>query len=725
MRGDRGGTSGEFPNGITDEQLLRIYTDPATPEGRRLRASVLLTERGVPRPELDFADDATEPELPVETEASQGIPRSDSLRPSYDGKPDYSLPHNLAGEINLLSRMAHDKAFRLKCIDALGPDDFFLKSHRVLFRAFLALHRADKSIDLANVLNEVSPEDRKHVGNELLQRVVEELSLSSGDGRGLIEMVVQDASVRRFVLANREIERKALARQLSSSEMATQGRAAIEALLAPGFAPGWEPPLLDGMVRPEPFPADVLPKSLVRLADWARDVMFVPPDYILTPCLAIAGAAMGRSVALALKDGYIEYGSLYTVIVGAPGTAKTPALKLVSSPVWKIFRELQLEHAIAREIHEGARRMYEAERRKPGGKPDLLPFSDPAPVLRRIAVSDTTVESLAVRLWENPKGLVMIHDELSSFLAAMNQYKPAGEGNDKHFYLQAFTSSPIPVDRKGQTDGPMFIAEPFLGIAGGIQPDILPAMDPGRGKRDGFIDRFLFSFPERMARDWSKASIPPKLREDWRKAVDKLWNREMLEKGGEVFPHVVHFEPAADEAHEAWYRGMCKDMVSPHFNADFEGAWSKFLTYGGRLALVLEQLHWAYDSRGGPGPRNVGVASVEGAAKLIEYYKNHFRRVYVTIRGVHNDNRLARDIVAWVAKSERRTIRESEARDNFKRSLQDQPRETLREALQWLVQRHVLRRAAPTVQGAGRKPLDLYEVNPLIFEKRPTNSEGV
>lgn len=714
---------GRKPTPEEVDELLELIADPATPDERMQSAKRLLAFHGLLPDELRDEDEDSEPDTEQRREApSQGNPVPYRPRAKlHDGQPDYTLPHNLDAECKLLVRLAYDVEFRNRCGDLLTREDFFLEPHRLLFDAMLSIHRTGKAIDRASLTAELAPEALKEIGETLLSQVAEpKLKLDGRDD--LIQMVAEDSARRRYIMGARRIEDGLITRRLATTDASTQARALIESLSNPGMAVGWEPPLLDGMIPPEPFPLEVLPKPLAELAKFARDVMFVPPDYILGPCLAIAGAAMGRSVALHVKEGWVEYGALQTIIVGSPGTAKSPALNLAASPIWELFRELQEEHALLADAYREARYAYEQERKKPGC--NAPPFDGLAPVLRRIAVSDTTVESLAQRLWENPRGLIMIQDEYSAWMAGMNQYK-GGDGNDKHFYLQTYSFSPIPIDRKGQIDGPMFIKSPFLAITGGIQPDILPAMDPGRGKRDGFIDRFLFSYPEELVRDWSNASIPAGLRDAWREAVRRLWNRPMITgTDGEDYPARVRFNVDAEAAFASWYRGMCKEMQGPHFNADFKGAWSKFLTYGARLSLVLEQLHWAFDPKTKDAVRNVRASSVHGAIKLVEYYKNHFRRVYVTIRGVHNDNKLARDIVAWAVNTGRRTIKESDAKDNFKRSLQDQPPETLREAFQWLVQRHVLRRAAPSVRRPGRKPLDLYEVNPLIFEKRPLNSEG-
>jgi hypothetical protein len=705
------------------DKQLAIYEDESHTEQERARACRwLILHRALPAHYLEAELAKEEAEREAEEAApsmkprqSQGVPSQRRRLKIYDGQPDYTLPHNLAAEVGCLVRMAASTKFLLYTAETLTREDFFLPGHQDLFDVLVGLHRVNKPRDRAHILAELAPEAQKGLGQELLTAIFNGCK-NPDDGRGLVHLVGEDAALRRFILGQRRLEDDAVDRRASPGELASQARLLADALSAAGFAPGWEPPLLDGMLPAEPFPLDVLPEGLAKMAQFARDVMFVPPDYLLTPALAIAGGVIGRSMGIYLKEGWHEYPSLYAIIVGDPGTAKTPALKLVSRPVWQIFRELEEEHALVVEAWRQAKQAAEVERRAKGAKTPPVEC-DPPPAPRRIAVADTTVEALAMRLWENPRGLLMVHDELSSWLAAMNQYK-GGVGNDKQFFLHTFSSSPIPVDRKGQESATMFIAEPLLSIAGGIQPDVLPTMDPGNGKRDGFIDRFLFSFPDEVQRDWSPLCIPPALRERWETAIRRLWDRPLAEDAnGHEAPRFVRFSAEADRSFGHWYKEMCKEMQSPHFNSDFKGPWSKFLTYAPRLALVLDQLRWAYDASANDRLRPVSVEALQGAVRLIDYYKNHFRRIYITIRGAHSDNRLARDIVAWVVKTERRSIRESDVKDNFKRALEDLPPESLRQTFDWLVKRNVLRRSAPSVQRRGRPSQHIYEVNPLIFEK--------
>jgi hypothetical protein len=97
----------------------------------------------------------------------------------------------------------------------------------------------------------------------------------------------------------------------------------------------WEQPIpLAETAEAGPFPLDVLPLTLARFAEDVALAKTCPPDYIAVPLLAVAGAAIGASRALEIKQGWRERPCLYAAVIGPPGSAKTPALKAVAAPVY-------------------------------------------------------------------------------------------------------------------------------------------------------------------------------------------------------------------------------------------------------------------------------------------------------------------------------------------------------------------------------------------------------
>jgi hypothetical protein len=254
-----------------------------------------------------------------------------------------------------------------------------------------------------------------------------------------------------------------------------------------------------------PFPVEVLPESCRRLVEEAASSIVCPPEFVAVPLLATLGSAIGMSRVVRLKQGWTESAAIYAAIVALPGTKKTPAFKEAVGPAHEKQADYRQEYREAKKAHDEHR----AGQRAADEEDSSTDEAPPKPKLKRTFVEDTTVEALAVVLEENPRGVLVARDELSAFVRGMDQYKNH-RGSDRQFYLSAWSNSPVSVDRKN-LDEPIFLARPFVGVVGSIQPGVLPELIANRQGRegDGFLDRFLFSYPEQLLSRWSDAEISP------------------------------------------------------------------------------------------------------------------------------------------------------------------------------------------------------------------------
>ena len=72
------------------------------------------------------------------------------------------------------------------------------------------------------------------------------------------------------------------------------------------------------------------------------------------------------------------------------------------------------------------------------------PPAQPAP--RRIDLDDTTIEAAIPIMADNPRGLILINDELTALVAGCNQYK-GGKGNDRQALLKIWAGQAFKKDR--------------------------------------------------------------------------------------------------------------------------------------------------------------------------------------------------------------------------------------------------------------------------------------
>jgi putative DNA primase/helicase len=383
-----------------------------------------------------------------------------------------------------------------------------------------------------------------------------------------------------------------------------------------------------------PFPVEALPESCRRLVEEAAASIVCPPEFVAVPLLATLGSAIGMSRVVRLKQGWTESAVIYAAIVALPGAKKTPAFKEAARPAHEKQAEYRREYREAKKAHEEQRADRRAE---DDGDSDEEP--PPKPTLKRTVVEDTTVEALAVVLEDNPRGVLLARDELSAFVRGMDQYKNH-RGSDRQFYLSAWSNSPVSVDRKN-LDEPIFLAKPFVGVVGSIQPGVLPELIAHRQGRegDGFLDRFLFSYPEPMLSRWSdeEISLEAVLAVQW--LYDRLREDLPLEHNdnGDPRPREVVLSGEALDRFREEVDALREEMEQPDFSNVLRGPWSKLEAYLARLSLVLAM---ARVVRGPARAELVELEDVEAASVLLEYFKAHARRAYLQLYGESRQDRL-------------------------------------------------------------------------------------
>jgi hypothetical protein len=457
--------------------------------------------------------------------------------------------------------------------------------------------------------------------------------------------------------------------------------------MLPSSAEDWPPPLpLTGSSAPRPFPLDVLPDSLAAFAREASAALNVPVDFVAVPMLAVAGGAIGNSRLLKIKRGHTQPALLYTCIVGEPGTAKTPALDCVTGP------------------------LIAAEQRLGG----------------RVMIDDTTAEALVDALRETPRGLVMVQDELAAFIRGMDQYR-GGKGTDRQTYLKLWSQVRIRIDRKGNAGGaPVTVHRPFLALVGGIQTTVVPCLrgEARRGEmppNDGMLDRFLFSYPDPKP---AKGETWDDLAEDdprWQGAIDRLLGLEMAVEGDQPSPVSLALTECGRKAWERFTRKHADEVNGQDFPEHLRNPWSKLRGYCARLALILYCLREACSESVPAG--EVDGAAVDAAARLVEYFKSHAKKVLAVMEADRVAVQAER-VLQWVRRKRPNSFKPHELFSGVRSQGVFPNLNSLEAPLARLVDHHYLRVVPPTLNGArGRPAGPSYQVNPALL-KAPENPEN-
>jgi len=386
------------------------------------------------------------------------------------------------------------------------------------------------------------------------------------------------------------------------------------------------------------FPIGVMPGPCRRLIREGAAAIVCPPEFVAAPMLAVLGSAIGNSRVLKLKSGWEEGATIYAAVVAEPGEKKSPALNVALAPVYRAQAALREAHRQAADEHKREMREWEVERKENAKNGLPAPPEPKRPCMERTLVEDTTVEALGVLLEENPRGLLATRDELSGWVRSMDQYKQGGKGADRQFYLSAWSSSHVAVDRKSREE-PLIIQRPFVGVFGAIQPGVLPEL--GSGREDGLLDRFVFAYPDSMLSRWSEDEISAEAREGYARLYGALRERHMpTDEYGDPDPTRVHFAPDAKAVLVEAINAHRGEMEQPGFPARLKGPWSKLEAYLARFCLILAMARAADEG----AAERVEARDVLAAVVLLDYFKMMARRVYVGLHGENPADKLAADV---------------------------------------------------------------------------------
>jgi hypothetical protein len=480
---------------------------------------------------------------------------------------------------------------------------------------------------------------------------------------------------------------------------------------APHDLADWPDPVpLGAAPEAPPFPLDVLPGPLHHFVAEAARALHCPADLVAVPLLVLAGGAAGNARHLALTASHVQAPCLYAVVVGRPGTAKSPALKLLRGP----FDSAQQDYL------EAWREQYALwEQSEPAAR-------GPKPAPRRCLLSDATTESLGPILAGNPRGVVMIRDELTGLVTGMNQYK-AGRGHDRQVYLALWAGDALLVDRKSDRDrqgGPLHVEGPFLAIVGGTQPGLLAQWRGGSRHGpppdDGFLDRFLIVHPAELpaaGEQWLEVS--PAALAAWRGAVEKLLALEMAEEEGRPKPVLVGLTDCGRRAWEEFTHAHAAEVNGGDLPPHLHGAWAKLRGYAARLALIVHLLRQVC---GEAVAADVDGDSLRRAARLVAYFKGHRLKVDASMDA---DPRMAdaRRVLSWLCEQRRQRFSRRDAYNGLRGTYRKVDELV---AVLAVLEKHGLIRPEPPAErcGPGRKPSPVYEVHPSVFEECAHNPQN-
>lgn len=377
-----------------------------------------------------------------------------------------------------------------------------------------------------------------------------------------------------------------------------------------------------------------MPKNTRRFIRETAASIDCPVDLVGVPVLGALSAAIGQSREAVRSADYTQSAALYLAVIDEPGSGKSPAMGAATRPIKERQQELKALYEQRKGRYEDEARQYEVDKKKAAKEGQAAPRPPKKPAFPRTWIDDTTIEALASRLEDNPRGLYLVQDELTGWIEGFDQYKSGGKGNTRQKYLQIWSNETISVDRVGR-DEPTIVERPFVTLYGGIQPKLLKEIADSRD--DGFIDRFLLSYPEPHVSYENDNEVSFATRNEYHELIRRLY-----EGGDEPLP--VEFTSEAKEVYKNHSHLISDEQKYGGMPAGLKNVWSKMRAYLIRLSLIMAVCRVAQSA--GDEVEEITVADVENAAALVEYFKGMARKAHGQINSFDTSSKVAYELIS-------------------------------------------------------------------------------
>ncbi len=392
----------------------------------------------------------------------------------------------------------------------------------------------------------------------------------------------------------------------------------------------------------KPFPVEALPEPVRRFVSVAANAIGCDPSYVALPSVAALAAAIGNTRRIELKRGWTEPAVIWAAIVGESGTLKSPALDAPLKPIRERQAEAMKEFIEAMNRYLAQCGHFEAEladwKRKGRKAGEPQPEPPEKPVCERFWCSDITVEALAERLSNAPRGLLLVRDELAGWLKGFDAYR-GGKGGDTAHWLSMHGARDLLVDRKTGDKTTIYVRHAAVSIAGGIQPATLRRALAREHFEDGLAARLLVAMPPRLPKSWSDAEISHDVEAALEYIFDRLLGLQpQTDRNGEPFPATLRLSPAAKSAWVDFYNQHGREQAE--LAGDLAAAWSKLEGYAARFALTVHLIRWANEDPDLESPDVIDAASVATGVALSRWFGHEARRVYATLQESSDETEL-------------------------------------------------------------------------------------
>lgn len=421
-------------------------------------------------------------------------------------------------------------------------------------------------------------------------------------------------------------------------------------------------PFNDDLLPVESVPYDALPEKMSEYIKEHSEIRGCPPDYILVSLLARIGCVFAGKIKIALTKNtdWCAIPNFYWMMIGDPSSGKSNAFGLTSKPIQMLEAQARKEYQEAfktykdkcnlldRKLKAAYKGLERESAKKSSDEKEIKRFEaliqsynqeiheteKERPKLKRHTIQKLTIEKLILILEENPEGLMLEIDELTSMFIRLSKDENCEE---RCLYLTGYNGNQ-PFSYSTVKRGDVLISNLILSILGGAQPSkIKRFINEARNgtQDDGFLQRFQgVVYPDKcLMRPVDKNSDDDlsnniaQLFQNLATLSSNVTTLQFNEKAQETFDKWRN--TAIEEAHELG-KVEASNPVSTHIGKSYEF-----------VAALAGYLYLSENNGFLTADKLIGKEYVLSAINLGSYFLSHAKRMY---RLGYKDNMPARSL---------------------------------------------------------------------------------
>jgi hypothetical protein len=394
-----------------------------------------------------------------------------------------------------------------------------------------------------------------------------------------------------------------------------------------------------------PFPTEFLPQPMQAFVEQAAGAIGCDCSFVALPALAVAAALIGNSRVVRIKLGWKEPCVVWTCIIGESGTLKSPAIHAAAAPVYRLQEQQRGRHRADLDDYEQAKAAYEQRRRQARGDDRAFDEQPPdQPRLPRVVVSDVTVEKIAEVLEDNPRGVLLLRDELAGWFGSFTRYKGRQGGSDLPNWLEMHRAGVVMVDRKTGERPSLFVPRAAVSVTGGVQPGVLARALTADALEAGLGARVWLAMPPRGRKRWTENEVHPDVLDAYVRTMLALAELPFDQnERGEREPFAVRLTPEAKALWIAWFDEWAEQQAA--VEGATAAAYAKLEGGAARLALLHSVVSHVAARADDCEP--IGAESMAAGIAMAKWFAAESRRVYEAL-AESEDRRATRRLIEFI-----------------------------------------------------------------------------